>query len=216
VEIHGEAVPFRHWLIDGLVPERWAEFAEGATPPRDWPYWVRYDNDCERRKRTCNDPGLLGEAWCNLLGLLGGWAVLRDVRALSGVAGLSCDPTLHGAGAHVTDPGGWLQPHLDYALHPVLDMERRLNLVLFLNREWREGWGGAFELYDDEGREAVRRVYPAFNRAVLWEPSDVAYHGTQRVADDAPPRVTAAAYYLAAPRPGVTRKRALFCPRRTP
>jgi hypothetical protein len=179
---------------------------------------VRYDNDCEWRKRTCNDIRALEDVGCRtwpIFSNLGLSGVVALIAHRIGIESLTMDSTFHGGGLHVTDPGGWLSPHLDYSRHPKLpDMERRLNLVLFLNPEWREEWGGAFELYDDAGAEVVARVYPKFNSAVLWEPTDVAFHGTQKVTDDAPPRVSLAVYYLAPARPNCTRKRALFVPRR--
>lgn len=132
---------------------------------------------------------------------------------MSGVDGLRTDPTGYGAGVHVTEPGGRLNCHIDYALHSC-GLERRMNLIMFLNPVWREEWGGALELYRDDARTVAERIYPAFNRAAIWESSDVAYHGTQPTSADAPDRVTAAAYFLADPRPGCVRKRALFCPAR--
>lgn len=247
--------PIRHWVVDELVPTEMALAAYEATPPADWPHWARYNNDCERRKRTCNQRQLLPQPWATLLNALNS---LDMVVAVSRIANLEveADDGLYGAGIHVTDPGGWLQPHLDYAACPHRPgMERRLNMVLFLNPEWKPEWGGAFAFYDDLGREAHNRVMPAFNRAVIWEASDVAFHGVEQVAHNRkcaacgrlaagldscdrgvcqecwpavidgdrrrhgtetvpPPRVTAAAYYLAPARPGVTRKRALFVPRR--
>src|SRR5262245_21439231 len=89
--------PFRHWVLEsltwpGLLPRDAAELAGSASVP-----WVRYDNDCERGKRTCND----------LKSLAQGRALLEDLNAprtadflglLTGVRGLRPDPTLHGGG----------------------------------------------------------------------------------------------------------------------
>lgn len=211
MEITTAEVPFRHWVCDDFFPRLNGEALE--LPGAADPVWVRYDNDCERHKRTSNDLAGLPPVWGSVFGRLFSPSVVSWLACLAEVTGLRADPTLHGGGVHVTDPGGWLQPHLDYALHPS-GLERRLNLVLFLNPQWQTGWGGAFELYDDEGRRVVLRVFPSFNRAVIWEPSDTTFHGTQSLSKRAPPRVTAAVYYLADPRPGVTRKRALYVPRR--
>lgn len=181
-----------------------------ATPSAPWPLWARYDNDCERRKRTSRDLESLGEAWASLYLELA--KLQHEMEALCRVK-LSWDAELHGAGCHVTDPGGWLQPHLDYALHPS-GLERRMNLVLFLNPEWKPEWGGAFEAWDEAGKEATGHL-PKFCSAVAWEAGDGAMHATRQVSSDAVPRVTAAMYWLAEPRPGCRRRRALFVPRRS-
>lgn len=197
------ANPFRHWIIEGFAdPPKHAPLPDGP--------WARYSNDCEKGKRTCNAIDRYGP-WGQLFGWLLDPFTVEGLTMLTGIDGLQADQSLYGAGLHVTDPGGWLNCHLDYALH-TNGMERRLNVVLFLNQEWREEWGGAFELWDEPARAVVQRIYPAWNRAVVWEASDLAYHGTQALTHDAPPRITAACYYLAPARPGCVRKRALFVP----
>lgn len=183
--------------------------------------WKSYDNDLER-KVVRNDvaawPYPLQRTFLDLMSpfgtrmlqevTLGHWQIIPDLVA---------DRTLHGGGIHVMRAGGSLAPHLDYSLHPKLTppMERRLNLVLFLNREWKPSWGGAFQLWNDDATEVAAKVYPAYGRAVVWESAENAYHGTERVADDCPvDRVTAAIYYLSPARISARRKRALFVPNR--
>lgn len=188
-----------------------------AVPPTTWAHWVHYDNDCERYKRTCNATAFLPEPITQLIHAMNDTAWIDRCRERLGIAdALGRDPLLHGAGLHVTGAGGWLQPHLDYALHPrIPNAERRLNCVLFLNPEWPTSWGGAFELYDDAGQEVIARVAPKSNTAVIWEPTDTAYHGTQAVTCPGKrERVTIAVYYLGPVRPYTTRKRALFVPKR--
>jgi Rps23 Pro-64 3,4-dihydroxylase Tpa1-like proline 4-hydroxylase len=201
--------PFWHWVIDSWLT---AETLPPPPPDNDWPGWeARYENDVEQHKRTSRR--LVFGQYAPIFERLRSPLTVEAWSERTGV-NLLDDPTLHGGGLHVTDPGGWLNCHLDYALHPKLDgMERRLNLIVFLNREWREEWGGAFELCDPEGN-VVKRIFPAPGRLIAFETSDLSYHGTQQVAAEAPPRVTAAVYFLAKARQGATRKRALFMPTR--
>lgn len=204
--------PFTHWILDGFAMPFTRENLFSHVPDSQWPGWeARYENDCERGKRTCRRmPTAALEAALDHLSTDG---VVQHLRELTGISDLQADPTLHGAGLHVTEPGGWLVQHLDYAVHPKLDLERRVNLVYFLNPKWDEKWGGAFELGDEMGN-VVKRVYPAPCRAVVWLPGDTAFHGTQRVLCGTD-RATLAVYYLASKRPGAHRRRALFCPNRT-
>lgn len=208
------ASPFTHWVADGLteVGPAASESLSAWYGPRSG--WVHYDNDVERKKWAHPDPHALGPAVSHLFSWLCCDDFVGALSILTGVEGLRADPTLHGAGVHIVEPGGWLSPHLDYARHPRLpDMERRVNLILFLTGG-SESDGGAFELYDDECRTALAQVAPKAGRAVVWCPGDVEYHGTGRLSDQARPRVAAAVYYLAPARPGCVRKRALFCPNR--
>jgi hypothetical protein len=213
------STPFKHWVIDEFVNSTTALAAYNAVPKPDWCSWVNYDNDCERFKRTNNKEIMEMPAWQELFAELNDQCTinaLSDMVSLPRVI-LSADPTLHGAGCHVVDPGGYLQTHLDYDLHPKLPtMRRRLNLVLFLNPSWHKDWGGDFQLYDDMGNVVIARVAPRFNRAVVWLPTDIAYHGTEQVSPQAhESRITAAVYYLSGVGVNNTRKRALYVPNRS-
>src|SRR5579859_1087415 len=115
MQIQEYKAPFRHWLVTDFF--NWSKdlrrvFEE--IPPAEWPHWVRYNNDCERGKRTCREVERIGEFTNGLFAGLNGcnWS------DLVGIPNLHPDPTLYGAGIHVTDPGGYLATHLDFALHP--------------------------------------------------------------------------------------------------
>lgn len=175
-----------------------------------------YDNDCERRKRTTRDLARMPAEVTRLLSWMRSESMVRLWSERTGIEGLVDDSTLHGGGLHVLGGGGWLNTHLDYARHPILQSyERRLNLILFLNPQWQEEWGGAFEMCNPDGR-VVERLYPSPGRLVAFETSDLSYHGTQPTRSDAPDRMTLAVYYLARARPEATRVRALFMPNRRP
>lgn len=203
--------PWPHMVISNFFYLKEARAVLAELPIPEWEGWVHYTNDCER-KRSTRELEKVGRRTQAMFDHLNGPTILDLMRGLAGTDDLHPDPSLHGAGIHVADTGGYLQCHLDYALHPESGLERRLNLVLFLNETWRAEWGGAFELCDQMGK-VVKRIVPEFCTAVIWEPSDVAYHGTEIVRGDVP-RITAAVYYLAPPRPGAVRKRALYVPRR--
>lgn len=204
--------PFRHWLLKGVVEED-AESLFRAAADHAGP-WIKYDNDCERHKRTTVCVRDIGPLWAALFANLLSSDFVSRLRTITGVDSLLADEQLYGGGCHITDPGGSLQPHLDFSIHPKTGLERRISLVLFLNPTWRRDWGGALVFLDDAGSKVIKRFYPEEGTAVLWESSDIAFHGTESTAEYAPPRVTAAAYYFAPPRAGVIRKRSLFVPRR--
>lgn len=219
MEIRAAEIPFRHWVIDGFFHPESAAEAFACVPPRSWHGWdepghgARYDNDCERGKRTTRNIAALPEV------LRAEFDAAHDLcwlMELTGEPDLRIDPLRHGAGLHVLAPGGHLQTHLDYVVHPKMPvLERRASLIVFRNPVWRESWGGALELCEDDGETVAVRIFPAPGRAVVWLNSDVAYHGVQRTAGTAPPRVTLAAYFLAPTRAGANRKRALYVPRRS-
>jgi len=207
--------PFDHWVVDYVVSRNDA-INLASYVATHWTQnknkWVLYNNDCERRKWANPNPHDI-PGGSELFDGLSSKRFIDDLCEITGECQLFTDPTLHGAGFHIVEPDGYLAPHLDYALHPKIpNMERRVNLIMFLNGGSRED-GGAFELWNDTATEVQGRVYPKPGSAVIWKPGDVEFHGTQLVKREYP-RIAAAMYYLAPARPNVSRKRALFIPQR--
>ena len=87
---------------------------------------------------------------------------------------------LYGAGLHQIGTGGFLGIHTDYTIHPT-GLARRLNLLLYLNLEWKEEWGGKLELWDvAKDRKSANNflnVLPLVNTAVIFATSDDSFHG---------------------------------------
>jgi hypothetical protein len=67
--------------------------------------------------------------------------------------------------------------HLDYEKHPITKRERRLNIILYLNRDWQHEWGGATELWDKNMSKCVARSHVAYNTAILFKTNDISWHG---------------------------------------
>ena len=82
------------------------------------------------------------------------------------------DPYLIGGGLHRTRVGGSLAVHADFNKHPRFTLDRRLNLLVYLNEDWTEANGGWLELWDRDMQRCVQRVLPTFNRTVIFSTSD--------------------------------------------
>ncbi len=125
---------------------------------------------------------------------------------MTGEKGLVPDPYLNGAGIHSTGPGGFLKMHADFNWHKQLRLYRRLNLLIYLNRDWDEKWGGNLDLAygtDDGELDVQKSVYPHFNTTVLFTTDDTSFHG-QPEAMDLPAGITRnsiALYYYVAEKP---------------
>lgn len=168
--------------------------------PQDVEWEAVYDNDLERGKRTTRNfphPFFADDS--------ARWS------GITGIEGLEHDPTFHGGGLQVVDPGGYLGVHLDYRHHPVVPARvRAVSVVAFCNREWLEEWGGALTLNRPDG-SAWKRIYPAPGLCVAFPCDDMAYHGVERVTGPVP-RITLAKSFLLP----AGRSRAVFLPNRGP
>ena len=103
--------------------------------------------------------------------------MMRVLREITGHADLCVDPLFHGGGMHESFRGGWLNMHADWTQHPVLPLTRRLNLIVYLNRDWDPAWGGALELKNPGDDGVVAKVEPFFNRAVIFPTTAETLHG---------------------------------------
>jgi hypothetical protein len=104
---------------------------------------------------------------------------------------------------HMTGPGGRLDVHIDFNYVRDRKLYRRLNILIYLNERWDDSWGGQIELWDKDVSRCEVAVTPLLNRCVLFETSDISFHGVRPIASS-PGRVRksfAAYYYTHEPPP---------------
>ena len=87
------------------------------------------------------------------------------------------DPHFEGGGLHQITPGGYLKVHVDFNRHSRLNLDRRINLLIYLNKDWQEEYGGNLELWDRNVSTCHRKILPIFNRCVIFNTNDFSYHG---------------------------------------
>ena len=102
---------------------------------------------------------------------------LSYLEDLTGIQGLKGDPGFMGGGAHKIRTGGKLSLHVDFNIHSKTKYFRVLNLLLYLNPQWDKEWEGALELWDLDNKKLSDKIYPIFNRAVIFTLSDKSVHG---------------------------------------
>jgi len=207
--------PFPHVAIDGfLAPEVLVSIQDVFPKPAD-KIWFEYNNQIEK-KFACDDIRTFPAPIAKLIHYLNSEGFLKYLEAITGITGLQSDPYLHGGGLHLIKRGGKLDMHLDYSIHPKLHLERRLNLIIYLPKEWKSEWGGDLQLWNEDMTECVKRVDIIPNRAVLFETGDISYHGHPDPLNcpEEVSRNSIALYYLTEPRPNSSsRQRALFVAR---
>lgn len=103
---------------------------------------------------------------------------LKNLEDLTGIENLIPDNTFTGGGVHRIDSGGKLSIHTDYAKHPNKnDLFRRINLLIYLNSDWVDSWGGSLQLWKDDMSECVHEIQPVMNRAVIFNTTSKSLHG---------------------------------------
>lgn len=170
------AQPFAHAVFDEVVPEAVLDAVLAEFPAVDQDAWISFENENERKLASTRDTPI-GEATAQLLAELNSAAFVDFLEQLTGMTGLVPDPHLVGGGLHQIVPGGHLGVHVDFNRHPRTGLQRRLNVLLYLNRDWKEEYGGALELWRAEPRRRERRILPLWGRLVVFSTTERSYHG---------------------------------------
>jgi hypothetical protein len=102
---------------------------------------------------------------------------LEFLEGLSTIDGLVPDPYFRGGGFHEIGPGGKLGIHADFRIHNKLHLSRRMNVIIYLNEDWREEYNGSLELWSRDMKRKVRSVEPVLNRCVIFNTDADSYHG---------------------------------------
>ena len=169
--------PFPHIHLREFLDATVAEEMVNQFPGLKTDAWTKYKHQNENKlgltKRSLF-PHLLGE----VVDELNSPEFVTWLSQVTGIEGLLADDLLEGGGLHQSGPGGFLNVHTDFSMHHYhKQWRRRVNLILYLNPGWCEEWGGAIELWDREVKQCVAKVPPLFNDALIFQTSDLSYHG---------------------------------------
>jgi hypothetical protein len=177
------AQPFRHVVIDGFFAPETAQRLLAEFPPFERGN-ARNEAGELGGKSTVERIRELGSSYAALDDLIQTPDFLALVSRITGIPDLLYDPWYFGGGTHENREGQDLDPHIDFNRHPVEPWHRRLNLIVYLNPDWEDAWGGSLELHSDPRREdnAVKLVTPLFNRCVIFETNEISWHGFSRIA----------------------------------
>ena len=79
---------------------------------------------------------------------------------------------------HECFKGGFLKVHIDYHRHNKNHLDRRLNVLIYLNKDWKDEYGGHLQLFHKNNlNNPKQKILPIFNRLVIFSTTDVSYHG---------------------------------------
>jgi hypothetical protein len=201
VAVETRVFPFGRW--QPLLPELARQYRENHPCPhillkdfletgiaqqisRDFPdvqsdAWTQYKHANENKlgmPRRELFPALLGAVTDEL----NSPEFVAWVSQLTGLPGLVADPMLEGGGLHQSGPGGYLNVHTDFSKHHFHPhWHRQVNLILYLNPEWDETWGGSIELWERAPRGGIARCAakypPLLNHALIFTTDERSLHG---------------------------------------
>ena len=174
------AVPFPHIVIDDFLPLEMAETIANNFPSKELSSFEQINIEYQVNKlgRTQeNDFAGVPDYIRHFLLDMNSKIMIETVEKITGISGLIPDPHFQGGALHQILPGGKLDVHADFNKHMRLNLDRRINLLLYLNKDWQESYGGHLELWDEKMKECSKRVLPIFNRCVIFSTTSTSYHG---------------------------------------
>jgi len=169
--------PFEHIIIPNFLNESYAELIyENFPVDVDSGKWHEYNNPIEY-KYAFDDIDNAPRSIKKIFNLFSCKEIVNVFSNISGIETLEYDPYLHGAGLHIHKKDGKLDMHLDYEKHPFLDKERRLNIILYMSKDWKEEWNGDTQLWNKDMSECIVRSYVKFNTAIIFKTNESSWHG---------------------------------------
>jgi Rps23 Pro-64 3,4-dihydroxylase Tpa1-like proline 4-hydroxylase len=196
------AKPFPFVSIDNFLPEELLTKVLEEFPGPDQIKWDKYEYDAQIKLASSKEEQM-GPFTRFLLYQLNSSTFIQFLEKLSGIEGLVPDPHLWGGGLHQIKPQGFLKVHADFNFHPVLKLDRRLNILIYLNKDWEDSYGGELQLWDRDVKQCEARIKPVFNRFVVFNTNDFTFHGHPEPLNCPPDRTrkSLALYYYSNGRP---------------
>ena len=197
--------PFPHIIFDNFVKEDLLENISLEFPNlQDLNEYIQFQNPKEIKFASKGSRHFSPSAKL-LLGYLNSDVFLRYLQSLTNIKEtLISDPYFEGGGYHEIKRGGFLEVHADFNKHFFIDLDRRVNLLLYLNKGWEPKWGGSLELYDKNNlQKPYKEIDPIFNRCVIFNTTSESYHGHPKplICPKNTSRKSIALYYYSAGRP---------------
>lgn len=169
------ALPFPHIVIDNLFDEdilsHIADEVGMSVADREKDFYGSFN------KRRISDVRKMAPTTRQFIEDLNSAPFIEWLESVTGISGLIPDPYLEGGGVHQIGTGGFLKVHTDFNWHRKLNLHRRINVLVYLNRSWNDDWNGQLELWEPNMAARSQSISPIFNRMVIFSTNDESYHG---------------------------------------
>lgn len=175
-EEYSQGKPFPHIIIDNFLPESLLDSVLEEFPDSKKIDWQKFDSSNEKKLATTSELQM-GENTRSLLYQLNSSTFIGFLEKLTSIDGIIPDSHFVGGGLHQIERGGYLKIHADFNRHTRMRLDRRLNLLIYLNKDWQEEYGGHFEMWNTDMTKCEKKILPIFNRCVIFSTTDFSFHG---------------------------------------
>ena len=175
-----EAKPYRHLVIDEFLrPEIAAAlYAHFPSMQALKTHWKRLNEN----KSEGSDFSQLHPCFSDLKQAVFHQEVANWITAITGIKDVFITDDSMGTGLSQGGDGSFLDVHIDFNVHHLSNVHRRLNLLLYLEKDWKEEYGGHLEMWNADVTNCVKKVRPDFNRCIIFETNEISYHGYSKIS----------------------------------
>jgi len=177
------ASPFKHACIEDFLQPEWAETLLEEFPVFD-PAKAVDEFGKVGRKAVRTDMREISDHYREFYDYIRSQPFLDAMSAITGIPGLIFDTQMYGGGTHENLDGQALDAHVDFNYDQERKLHRRINLLIYLNKEWDVGWGGAIQLHSDPRdwtHDEIKTFNCTFNRCVVFETNEHSWHGFRQI-----------------------------------
>jgi Rps23 Pro-64 3,4-dihydroxylase Tpa1-like proline 4-hydroxylase len=173
------APSFPHFYLDNFLEESFANEVHESFPSYSDAKQLgkTFSAVNEKKKIQITDSKKFPPAVYKLHELLASNEFVEMVSDLMGIKNLIADPTMLGGGIHETNAGGHLDVHVDFNYNEELKLHRRVNILIYFNKDWHDDYGGYLDLWDKHVKNCLGSYAPIFNRAAGFTTNEISWHG---------------------------------------
>ena len=170
---------FPYFYIDNFLKDDFAREVHDAFPSYNAALGMgrTFNSVNESKKIQVTDSSLFPKPIARLNKLLSSDQFIEKLSYILDIPDLIADPALEGGGIHETKGGGRLDVHVDFNFNEDLGLYRRVNILLYFNKNWKKEYGGILDLWDSDVMECHAEILPIFNRMACFATSEISYHG---------------------------------------
>lgn len=171
--------PYQHLVLENFFEEAFANHALENFPSVDSEGWDNsLDQDIEIKLRSNWFSEFdIPDGVINIVRIFNSSYFLKAISERFSIQKLIPDPYFTGGGLNITEKDGLLDVHVDGNYHDATGLNRRLNVLFYLNKDWKDEYGGHFGIYDKTGKKCIKQISPSFNSLVIFNTHDKSYHG---------------------------------------
>lgn len=194
--------PYPHIIIDDFLKPETAEAAFAKFPPYEL-FNKKYKGLNEKKAEGSNiedfDP-----VYSEIIGDLMSAEMYKWIQQVCNIKEeVVMTNDAEGRGLHQGGRGSFLDIHIDFNIHRKLNLHRRLNILIYLNKFWKDEYGGGLEMWNEDVTKMVKVAQPKFNRCLIFETNEISYHGYGKInVPEDESRKSIYGYYYTATREG--------------